>query len=294
MTFIRIGMERQFHNGFSDHTQPEQQLGDFHIWKLAKSHCLPVDRFWVSSASQTNAEPHFILPHGEPSLALMRKRDRFGFVVDIKIVICGPTKRARWHQPSPNSELIAFRLRPEFAAAAFQLDLGEIYDTDVATLGAPIVGDADRTRRAAETGGTADIAKALFHDLLAANRCGAFKQTIEAEAAYRIRESKGIVSISTLAAQLGADERTLRRRFKNTMGVSPKTYACQHRLSHAAVLADQSALPDWASIAVNSGYYDQAHMIADFNAMTGVTPRRAHKRRRKLSVFSNTATPAGP
>jgi methylphosphotriester-DNA--protein-cysteine methyltransferase len=43
-----------------------------------------------------------------------------------------------------------------------------------------------------------------------------------------------------------------------------------HRALHAARDNDR---PNWASIAAASGYYDQAHLITEFRAIAGVTPR---------------------
>ncbi len=32
------------------------------------------------------------------------------------------------------------------------------------------------------------------------------------------------------------------------------------------------ASPDWANVAASSGYYDQAHLIAEFRDLVGLTP----------------------
>ena len=168
--------------------------------------------------------------------------------------------------------------------------MAECYDSQMAEQGAALVSGGSRTLKAAETGGVHEIASALFTDILQASQRGASTQTLEAEAARRIRAANGSVSISTLAKELDTTERTLRRRFKNTLGVSPKTYARQLRITAAAILADHCITPGWADIAVKTGFYDQAHMIAEFKALTGSTPKEAHAFRRALSGFSNTGT----
>jgi AraC-like DNA-binding protein len=76
-----------------------------------------------------------------------------------------------------------------------------------------------------------------------------------------------------VANDLGVSERHLRRVFRETVGVSPKAFAKITRFRRAVCAARDDAYPRWASIAVATGYYDQAHLIAEFRAIAGVTPR---------------------
>ncbi|MEV7554119.1 AraC family transcriptional regulator [Amycolatopsis sp. NPDC089917] len=71
------------------------------------------------------------------------------------------------------------------------------------------------------------------------------------------------------AAAAGLSERQLRRRFLVTVGLSPKAYARVVRLHRAMALARSSSVPDWAEIAVRSGFYDQPHMLAEFRRAVG-------------------------
>lgn len=80
-------------------------------------------------------------------------------------------------------------------------------------------------------------------------------------------------SIPAVAADLGVSERHLRRMFHDTVGVNPKTFARLTRFHRALRAARDVADPRWAQVAAVAGYYDQAHLIADFRAITGVTPR---------------------
>ncbi|GAB3906548.1 AraC family transcriptional regulator [Kibdelosporangium lantanae] len=67
----------------------------------------------------------------------------------------------------------------------------------------------------------------------------------------------------------GMSERQLRRRFLVAVGLPPKTYARIVRLHRTMALAAASASPDWAEIAVRSGFYDQPHMLAEFRRAVG-------------------------
>jgi AraC-like DNA-binding protein len=80
-------------------------------------------------------------------------------------------------------------------------------------------------------------------------------------------------TVSAVATDLGVSERHLRRVFHEAVGASPKAFAKLTRF-HRALGAARAEVPaSWSSIAVAAGYYDQAHLIAEFRAIAGVTPR---------------------
>jgi AraC-like DNA-binding protein len=89
------------------------------------------------------------------------------------------------------------------------------------------------------------------------------------DAASRLRSA----NVNTVAADLGVSERHLRRSFRETVGMSPKEFAKLARFRRALRAAREEPEATWASIAATAGYYDQAHLIAEFRAIAGVTPR---------------------
>lgn len=80
-------------------------------------------------------------------------------------------------------------------------------------------------------------------------------------------------NVAAVAADLGVSERHLRRVFREAVGLSPKAFAKLARFRRAIRAARAEQHTSWASIAALSGYYDQAHLIAEFRAIAGVTPR---------------------
>jgi AraC-like DNA-binding protein len=80
-------------------------------------------------------------------------------------------------------------------------------------------------------------------------------------------------SVNAVAGDLGVSARHLRRVFRETVGTSPKTFARLERFRRAVRAARAGRHAGWASIAADAGYYDQAHLIADFRAIAGVTPQ---------------------
>lgn len=79
--------------------------------------------------------------------------------------------------------------------------------------------------------------------------------------------------LSTVAFDLGVSERHLRRVFRETVGVNPKAFAKLQRFRRALSLVRADASASWAGIASLAGYYDQAHLIAEFRSIAGVTPQ---------------------
>ncbi|MDD4905512.1 MAG: helix-turn-helix transcriptional regulator [Methylobacter tundripaludum] len=82
--------------------------------------------------------------------------------------------------------------------------------------------------------------------------------------------SNGNYPIRMLARNLGLAERTFERRFLNHVGATPKKYARVVRLRNA--IFQRKTLPTWADVACAVGYYDQSHMIHDFQELYGISP----------------------
>ncbi|SIN08446.1 helix-turn-helix domain-containing protein [Micromonospora cremea] len=102
--------------------------------------------------------------------------------------------------------------------------------------------------------------------------------------------SGGRGGIGTLADELGWSRRHLASRFRQEVGLPPKTAARLLRFQQAyATLTDVAATlgppagatqpaagagpaADWAEVAARCGYYDQSHLIRDFHQFAGATP----------------------
>jgi AraC-like DNA-binding protein len=92
-----------------------------------------------------------------------------------------------------------------------------------------------------------------------------------------IFSAKGNMEIKKLAQGQYVSERQLNRLFKQWIGLSPKEFTRIIRFQNALrniMLADNV---NWSSLAVESGYHDQAHFISEFKAFTGITPTQAVK-----------------
>lgn len=92
-----------------------------------------------------------------------------------------------------------------------------------------------------------------------------------------LRAAGGALRVEALAAELGCSRRYLDGGFREQVGVSPKLLARILRFQRAVGLMGTG--PGWSEIALTCGYYDQAHMIRDFNQFAGASPREFARRR---------------
>jgi AraC-like DNA-binding protein len=81
-----------------------------------------------------------------------------------------------------------------------------------------------------------------------------------------------ITLVDEVVQRLNLNKRTLQRLFSQYVGVSPKWVIKRYRLHEAAERLAERGVEDWARLAVELGYFDQAHFIKDFKAIVGYTP----------------------
>jgi AraC-like DNA-binding protein len=92
------------------------------------------------------------------------------------------------------------------------------------------------------------------------------------QAFARLVRSHGAVSVAQLVRETGWSRRHLAARFREHVGLAPKAFGRILRFRHAArelVRPDGRSL---AEIALDCGYYDQAHLNRDFREFSGRTP----------------------
>lgn len=105
-----------------------------------------------------------------------------------------------------------------------------------------------------------------------ASRFGDRRSSPGVDWAWRqLQGSRGLVAVGSLCDELGWSRRRLVARFRDEIGLPPKTVARLLRFEHALELVGRGAA--WAEVAFTAGYYDQSHLINEFRSITGITPR---------------------
>ena len=78
--------------------------------------------------------------------------------------------------------------------------------------------------------------------------------------------------IGKIAETIGISHKHLLREFDRCVGLTPKVFARLCAFQRVIRFVGQKADVDWASTAVMCGYHDQAHLIHEFRAFSGLTP----------------------
>jgi AraC-like DNA-binding protein len=89
---------------------------------------------------------------------------------------------------------------------------------------------------------------------------------------WRLVGTNGGATVEALAEEVGWSRRHLLGRFREHTGLPPKTFARILRFQRAARLLTDPGGPSLCEIALDCGYYDQAHLNRDFRAFAGRTP----------------------
>jgi AraC-like DNA-binding protein len=112
-----------------------------------------------------------------------------------------------------------------------------------------------------------------------------------ARAGVEILSRSGCVRVSDIARRAGIGIRQLERRFRYEIGISPKLYARIARFE--AALRRKAAVPQttWTDIAHVLGYYDQMHMVHDFDRLSGESPTAIDG---QLDMFVQPEVVSGP
>jgi AraC-like DNA-binding protein len=134
--------------------------------------------------------------------------------------------------------------------------------------------DADAVRaRVRDAPDTAD-AVALVDAVLAPLRPEPDPAVARADELVRLVDAEpGIRRTEDLAARLATTPRSLQRFCAEWIGVGPKDLVRWARLHEAAGRAAAGPV-DWAALAVELGYADQAHLVRDFTRVVGEPPAR--------------------
>ncbi len=88
----------------------------------------------------------------------------------------------------------------------------------------------------------------------------------------QLTSSDSALNVYELAKRLGVSVRHMRNLFHKHYGMPPKTVLKIKRLHRS--LSNWVDNKSYAQFATSSGYYDQSHMIAEYQLLTGKTPKQ--------------------
>ncbi len=93
-----------------------------------------------------------------------------------------------------------------------------------------------------------------------------------------ISANQSVTKVDAVVSQFNLSKRSLQRLFSQYVGVSPKWVIKRSRLQEAAARMVNGDVVDWPGLAVELGYFDQAHFIKEFKAIVGTSPTEYARR----------------
>ena len=93
----------------------------------------------------------------------------------------------------------------------------------------------------------------------------------------QILQDREIKTVDDLVERTSMGKRSLQRLFSEYVGVSPKWVIRRYRLHELIERSHTGEEPDWPQLALELGYFDQAHLINDFRTITGYSPTEYQK-----------------
>lgn len=264
-----------------------------------------VECFWSlqSDGGPESVQPERILPDGCVELILnfgarfqehkenaQREDQPLNYIV-------GQMTRPIFIAPTGSVRLLGIRFHPGGTFPFFRIPMQELTNQVVDL--AAIAGEFERDLMA-RTGAAGFLRlKIKSVEELLVDRLRSCKPDFWlAGLSTRIVQSGGQVSVDTLATDAGISSRQLERRFLREVGIGPKLLCRILRFQQIFRAIDRND-SRWAATAADCGYYDQAHLIRDFQEFAWQTPStllqhssaltQSFTRKNRRSDFSNTA-----
>lgn len=213
-----------------------------------------LEHYWLIDGELDEPYTSHVVPHPSVNVVFERGFDRpeiagvglglFSRVLDGRIRVAGVQFRPggfRPFRPEPVSEWTGRHVRLD-VPSSLVLDV-EDEDERVAALDAFLLG----------LGPVADP-----------------QATLAMELVQRIRDDRSVQRVSGFARDCGVAMRTVQRLFADYVGVSPKWVILRYRIHEALERAETDV--EWAGLAADLGYSDQAHLVRDFTQTVGVSP----------------------
>ena len=79
-------------------------------------------------------------------------------------------------------------------------------------------------------------------------------------------------TIADVTGQIGLSAKRFIQVFAGEVGLTPKLFCRVRRFQRTLRAMGQGRPVEWATLAADCGYFDQAHFIHDFRAFSGINP----------------------
>ncbi len=157
---------------------------------------------------------------------------------------------------------------PVSSLANRTIPVRSIFGNDVAALEAVLVSSCAEDEKV-------EAANAFFRALTPAPD---ETMALAGQLVNRILAESDIKTVDDLVSRTGIGKRSLQRLFNEYVGVNPKWVIRRYRLHDLVERFNSGEQVDYSQLALELGYFDQAHLINDFRSIVGYSPTQYQKR----------------
>jgi AraC-like DNA-binding protein len=240
--------------------------GVIHQPRVASSHTAPA----ILSVREFGQDaPRVSIPRPEV-LLIARLGAPVAGGLDVHVLGPRETVRRKWIQGG--IRYVVARLRIEASAQVLGVPAdevaGRVVPLDEVWGDGPTQALCERLAQACDVWKASATLHRAIAERMVVDRSERGNAYLAAQAADRLTSAR----VSDVASDLNVSERHLRRVFREVVGLSPKTFSRLARFRRAVRAAQEEQGENWAHIAADVGYYDQAHLIEEFHAIAGMAP----------------------
>jgi AraC-like DNA-binding protein len=168
--------------------------------------------------------------------------------------------------------IIGVHFRPGGAFPFLRMPAGELRDTTVSldTLwGAAAVDLRDQLLEAPTHADRFDVLERI---LLSELTRGFDRHAAVGFALRRFMAQPHTATVSGVTDQIGLSAKRFIQVFRDETGFTPKVFCRIRRFQQALGRIEGHKNVEWANVALDCGYFDQAHFVHDFRAFSGINP----------------------
>lgn len=233
--------------------------------------------FWVFESRSNDPVPETIVADGFPELIIhfrspFAEVDRDGQKFKQPVaVVCGQLTRPLVLHSSLDAGMIGIRFQPSGMAPFLSNAMQSL--TDARVPAEELFVDIDQLMEEIMESTTDAQRVAACNRFLMRSIDFGRDNTCVRRALEKIRETRGSVSVETLANLMGTSRRSLELSFNKEVGTSPKMYCRITRFRHLFdAISENGPSVNWVQVALDSGFFDQSHLNGDFRRFAGDSP----------------------
>jgi AraC-like DNA-binding protein len=237
-----------------------------------------VERIWWVANSGVPPSRQQVYPSGAMALVIHLKKPTASYFIDgerysVRVpVLAGPYSRSFHIDPSQSTGVIGVLFRPGAARTFFPVPVHELHNIDI-SLSELYPDDADRLLNEVCSATGVQTQFHVVEEYL--NRKLKKASPVHPAVEYAIEQLSsegGVRRVWQIQSDTALSHTRFIQLFREQVGLTPKLF-CRVRRFHTLLSRIEKGLPaNWAELAADCGYFDQAHLIRDFRAFAGITP----------------------